>query len=517
MQKLPIGVQSFTSLRRDDLLYVDKTAQLLKLIENGRRYFLSRPRRFGKSLTLSTLEAMFSGKAELFRGLAAEGWVKEQYKDPRSVVRIDMSSLRMYSTAEELNNSLVKGLEDFAFLHDLDIPSERTGSGALLKLILTLYKKFGPVVVLIDEYDKPILDNIDNLEKAEEMRKVLRSFYGILKSCDEYVRFVFITGISKFSKMGVFSAMNNLLDISLNEDYADIVGYTQKELEENFTEWIDLTASKMNVSCREMLTRVKDYYDGFSFDGKTRLYNPFSILSFFATGRFSNYWYASGSSSFIVNYMRSHLISDPEIYRHFAVSAYFLDNYEIERATPESFLYQSGYLTIEKWEEDQITLNYPNVEVYKSITRMYLEDVYKVDSYISIGSELWKSLSSRKLPETLELYNTALAGISYEDFSKRDEFWYRSLFLMLLRGAGITVYGEIHTHKGRADMLVKFPKLSVIFEFKFAKTSSEVAQKMLEGKRQMEEREYAKSYNLEGCEVITAVIVVDDENRRAVI
>jgi hypothetical protein len=134
---------------------------------------------------------------------------------------------------------------------------------------------------LIDEYDKPILDNINDLEKAEEMRKVLRSFYGILKSCDEYVRFVFITGISKFSKMGVFSAMNNLLDISLNEDYADIVGYTQKELEENFAEWIDLTASKMNVSRREMLTRVKDYYDGFSFDGKTRLYNPFSILSFF--------------------------------------------------------------------------------------------------------------------------------------------------------------------------------------------------------------------------------------------
>ncbi|MBQ7528502.1 AAA family ATPase [bacterium] len=514
MQKLPIGVQSFGKLREYNLIYVDKTARLLKLVNNGFRYFLSRPRRFGKSLTLSTLEAMFAGKAELFRGLAAEEWVKEQSKNPSPVLRIDMSSLRDYSTAEELNDSLVKCLEDLAFLHDVQIAAERTGSGALLRLILTLYKKFGSVVILIDEYDKPILDNIKDLAKAEEMRGVLRSFYGVLKSCDEYLRFVFITGISKFSKMGVFSAMNNLFDISLIESYSDIVGYTQGELEENFKEWIDLTASKINIDCSEILARLKDYYDGFSFDGKTRLYNPFSILNFFATSKFSNYWYVSGSSSFIVNYMKSHLISDPEVYRHFAVSADFLDNYEIERAKPESFLYQSGYLTIENWEEDQITLNYPNVEVYKSITRMYLEDIYKVESYISLGSELWKTLSSGKILEATEIYNRALAGIPYEDFAKRDEYWYRSLFLMLLRGAGITAFGEIHTHKGRSDLLIKFPQVSIILEFKFAKKSSEVEQKIAEGKQQLQERDYAKGYGVEGCEVVSAVVVADDERHQ---
>ncbi|MBQ7529248.1 PD-(D/E)XK nuclease domain-containing protein, partial [bacterium] len=302
----------------------------------------------------------------------------------------------------------------------------------------------------------------------------------------------------------------------LIEDYADVVGYTQNELEENFQKWINLTASKMGISHREILAKVKDYYDGFSFDGKTRLYNPFSILNFFATGKFNNYWYVSGSSTFIINYMRSHSISDPEIYRHCIVSADFLDNYEIERAKPESFLYQSGYLTIEKWEEDQITLDYPNIEVYKSITRMYLEDIYRVDSYVSLGSELWKYLSNGDISKAVELYNTALAGIPYEDFAKRDEYWYRSLFLMLLRGAGITAFGEVHTHKGRSDMLISFSQFKVILEFKFAKKSSEVEEKMAEGERQMREREYSKSYNIEGGKVMTAVAVADDEKRQVV-
>ena len=517
MQKLPIGIQNFEKLRRENYLYVDKTGKLLDLISRGEKYFLSRPRRFGKSLTLSTFESMFSGKHELFKGLAAEEWVKKQAADPRPVIRLDMSGLRAYATAEELNDALVKGLEDFAFLHDIQIPSEKTGSGALLKLILILYKKFGPVVVLIDEYDKPILDNLNDLEKAEEMRKVLRSFYVVLKSCDEYLRFVFITGISKFSKMGVFSAMNNLFDISLSKDCADIVGYTQSELEDNFNEWINLAASKVNINSSELLKKLRDYYDGFCFDGKTHLYNPFSILNFFAMGEFGNYWYVSGSSTFIVNYMKSHSISDPDIYRHFTVSADFSDSYEIERAKPESFLYQSGYLTIEKWEGDQITLNYPNVEVYRSITRMYLEDIYRVERYITLGSELWKALSSGDMPKAVELYNTALAGIPYEDFAKRDEYWYRSLLLMLLRGAGISALGEIHSCKGRADVLINFPKLSVVLEFKFAPKSSEVEKKMLEGEKQLEDREYTKSYNTEGRKVVAAVIVADDERRQAVI
>ena len=424
-----------------------------------------------------------------------------------------MSSLGRCKTSDDLNEAIIDELKNIAEDYAVEIRESSSCERMLKNLLRSLNKGYGPVVVLIDEYDKFILDNINNLKKAEEMREILRSFYGVLKSCDEYLSFVFITGISKFSKMGVFSAMNNLEDISLDEDYSDIVGYTQKELEDNFAAWIESVSRKMKIEINLFLEQLKDYYYGFSFDGKVKLYNPFSIMQCLKKAEFDNYWYVSGSSTFIVNYMKSHSISDPDTYRHFAVSANFLDSHEIEKAKPESFLYQSGYLTIEKRENEQIILDYPNWEIYKSITRMYLEDIYRVDSYISLGSELWKTLSDGNISKAVELYNTALAAIPYEDFTHRDEYWYRSLFLMLLRGAGITALGEVHIHKGRADMLVKFPQMSLVLEFKFAENSSEVEQKVAVGKRQMEDREYAKSYCLEGHNVITAVIVADDEKR----
>ena len=273
MRELPIGIQDFEMLRRDNLLYVDKTERLLELIKNGRRYFLSRPRRFGKSLTLSTLEAMFGGKAELFGGLAAEEWVKEQAEKPLPVLRFDMSA-REATSAETLRDSLkmmtLRSAKQFGIELISDMLNDRLG-----ELLEGLYKRCGGAVVLIDEYDKPILDSITDLKKANAMREVLCSFYTALKSCDKYLRFVFITGISKFSKVGVFSAMNNLLDISLTERYGDLTGYTQNELEKYFEEWISFAAAKNQLSRSEILERLKEYYDGFSFDGAARLYNPY--------------------------------------------------------------------------------------------------------------------------------------------------------------------------------------------------------------------------------------------------
>ncbi len=346
MQTLPIGVQDFVQLRRDNLLYVDKTAKLLELIENGRRYFLSRPRRFGKSLTLSTLGAMFEGRKELFKSLAAEQWVTQQAEKPFPVLRLDMSSLGSYRDREGLNQNLVQRLEEIAEDNDLELKTAADCEGMLRQLIRSAFKRGGSVVFLIDEYDKPILDNLLDLKRAEEMREVLRSFYAVLKSCDEYLRFVFITGISKFSKMGVFSAMNNLQDISASHIYSDIVGYTQNELEYYFSDRIEALAQSMSITKDELNNKIRKYYDGFSFDGSVRLYNPFSILNFFFDGTFKNYWYTSGSPTFIVRYMKQHQINDPEEYRHIEVSSDFADTHEIEYSTPESFLYQSGYLTI---------------------------------------------------------------------------------------------------------------------------------------------------------------------------
>ncbi|MBR2209265.1 MAG: AAA family ATPase [Synergistaceae bacterium] len=515
MQELPIGIQDFEMLRRDNLLYVDKTARLLELIKNGRRYFLSRPRRFGKSLTLSTLEAMFSGRVELFNVLFAVSWVQERSKNPLPVLRFDISACET-GTVSLFKQSLKEMLSRFARRFNVDFHS-KTISGMFQDLIEGVYKSKGYIVLLIDEYDKPILDNIGNIKKAEKLRSELRSFYSVLKSFD-YFRFIFLTGISKFSKVGVFSVLNNLLDISLSGQYGDITGYTQEELEGNFVEWIDLTASKMGMSRSEILERLRDYYDGFSFNGDTRLYNPFSILSFFAMGEFNNYWYESGSPSFIVEWMKRHKIQEPEDYRHKVVMNNFVNSEEIERADPSSFLFQSGYLTIEKKQDRLLTLDYPNREVLDSISTMYLKLVYKVEGYAMLGNEIWKALREGDISEVVNLYNVALGGIAYDDYSKnRNEFWYRSMLVMLLRGAGIISYSEPHTSLGRADVVINFQDKIIVLEFKFAKHNSDVEKMKREGEQQIQERHYAQSYAKSNREIITAVIVADGEKRQVVL
>lgn len=518
MQKLPIGIQSFEILRERNYLYVDKTDRLLDLIMRGERYFLSRPRRFGKSLTLSTLEEMFKGSVELFRGLKAEQWVEVQAKHPSPVLRLDMSSLRVYTNGEELNSAIAKRLEDFALFNDINVPVEQSSGGMLLRIIHKLYKQYGQVVVLIDEYDKPILDNLNDLRKANDVREVLRSFYTVLKSCDEYLRFVLLTGISRFSKVGVFSSMNNLNDISSDERYGDIAGYTQKELEESFDDRIIDVSERLKLSREEILARLKYYYDGFSFDGVIRLYNPFPILQCLDKASFSNYWYTSGSPSFIVKWMQEHQIKDPEEYRHIVVNGNdFISVQEIEQADAASLLYQSGYLTIEKKEEQLLTLDYPNKEVLNSLSSMYLKLIYRVEGYALLGNEIWKALRQGDISEIVRLYNTAIASIPYDDFIKnRNEYWYRSMFVMLLRGAGIISYSEPHTSKGRADVVLTFKDIVVVLEFKFAKTGADVERLQAEGITQLQNREYSKGYDTEGQSVIYAVLAADDEHRQII-
>ena len=516
---LPIGIQSFEKLRKGNYLYVDKSKRLLELVTSSPWCFLSRPRRFGKSLTLSTLDAMFSGKAELFKGLAVEEWVTEQANHPSPVLRFDISSLQAYSSAESLDRAIILRLKEFAENHEtaLTIDENEHCGEIFRKIILALFKKGGLVVVLIDEYDKPMLDNIGDLNKANAMRMVLRSFYTVLKSCDEYLRFVMLTGISKFSKTGVFSAMNNLQDISINRRYGDIVGYTQAELEENFSRWIDDAATALSLNRQGLLDKIKDYYDGFSFDGVTRLYNPFSILNFFSEQRFGNYWYKSGSPSFIVTYMKQHGINDPSEYSHIEVSADFMDSHEIESSTPESFLYQSGYLTIEEKRGDTLVLDYPNYEVRKSIIRMYLDSVYHIKNYITLGDKLWQALGEGDVAEAVRLYNIALSGLPYTDFAKQDEHFYRSLFVMMLRGASITVSGEVQTNLGQSDAVILLSKRVVVLEFKFAKGGTGIKRLRQEGQKQIEEKNYAKPYDAENRAITTAVIVINGKKREAVL
>ena len=512
MKKLPIGVQDFVQLRQDNLLYVDKTGILKELIENGRRYFLSRPRRFGKSLMLSTFDAMFRGRKEYFKGLAAEEWVTRQSENPSPVLRLDISSLKLTDSVT-IEQALSEMIERTARRNKVELHSQSM-TGKLIDLIEEISSQ-GQVIVLVDEYDKPILDNLSDIRKAHEMREVLRSFYTVLKSCDEYLRFVLITGISKFSKMGVFSAMNNLEDISMDKSCGDIAGYTQGELEYYFADWLEAASADMGITHDELIERLRDYYDGFSFDGRTRLYNPFSILQCLKKGEFRNYWYESGSPSFIVEWMKEHQILDPEEYRHIVINSNdFISAQEIEQADAASFLYQSGYLTIEKKEELLLTLDYPNREVRNSLSSMYLKLVYRVEGYALLGNQIWKALREGDIPEIVRLYNTALGGVAYEDYGKNvNEFWYRSMFVMLLRGAGIISYSEPHTSKGRADVVIQFKNLTVVLEFKISKTSAGVEEMKHVGAQQIVERGYAESYGGDGREIVTAVLVADAEKR----
>ena len=282
LQILPAGIQYFEDIRLYNNIYVDKTQHLLNLIQSGRRFFLSRPRRFGKSLTISTLEAMFQGKFELFHGLVAEQWVKDKKNNPSFVLHLDLSLIGKFETEEELNELLVDYLDEIIEDKNLKVKHTNTPDTYLKKIIRSAYEQYGKIVILIDEYDKPILDNIVDEKKIAYIRSTLHSFYSILKACDKYIYFVFITGISRFAKIGIFSSINNLVDITFSSDYGSIVGYTQDELEHYFQDWIKITSEKLNIPISNLLLKMEEYYDGFCFDGETKLYNPFSILNFFS-------------------------------------------------------------------------------------------------------------------------------------------------------------------------------------------------------------------------------------------
>ena len=418
----------------------------------------------------------------------------------------------------EFEESFISYLKDYIYINDIDVEIKNSAGDFLRSIILNLYKKYGKVVVLIDEYDKPILDNITSTENAKTMRDKLHSIYNIIKNCDKYIYFLFITGISKFSKTGVFSAMNNLLDISFANEYSDIVGYTQKELEEYFADWIDDTASSLNEKPSEILSGLKKYYDGFSFDGKTRLYNPFSILCYFRLKRYANYWYDSGSPSFIIDWMKTHGVKNPESLRHIEVNANFISSHDIEIAELSSFLYQSGYLTIEKIDGSMLTLDFPNKEVLESISTLYLSDIYSIKDCVEIGNNIWDALKKGEMQRIVDFFNVALSELPYDGLEDQiNEYFFRALFLMLLRCVGIIAYAEVHTFKGRSVIVIQFEQQVVVIEFKFAPTSAEVNAKRQEGIAQIRSRDYAKPYGGEGRAVSAFVVVADGQLRQAVL
>ena len=375
MSKLyPIGIQNFESLRKDGYLYVDKTRLIYQLVKTGRYYFLSRPRRFGKSLLISTLEAYYQGKKELFEGLAIEQLEKDWIKHP--ILHLDLN-IEKYDTPESLDHILNDNLEHWESLYGTR-PSEVSFSLRFAGIIQRAYEQTGQrVVILVDEYDKPMLQAIGNEELQKYFRNTLKPFYGVLKSKDGCIKLGFLTGVTKFGKISIFSDLNNLIDISMDEQYVELCGITEKEIHDNMEEDLYILADKQKMTYEEVCTELKECYDGYHFvEDSIGIYNPFSLLNTFYKMKFGSYWFETGTPTYLVKLLKDNNFCLPDLTSE-GVTAETLTDVEPFKDNPIAVIYQSGYLTIKEYDEEFniYRLGFPNKEVAEGFIK-YLVPYY---------------------------------------------------------------------------------------------------------------------------------------------
>ena len=481
MKKLPIGLQDFARLRQEGYLYVDKTELLYQLATSGVYYFLSRPRRFGKSLLVSTLAELFQGQQELFEGL----WVHDRWDWNKTypVVHLSMNSLGYKEVG--LEKALMLRLEKIAAHYGLILQSE-ANSLRLQELIELLHDSFGKAVVLIDEYDKPILDYLDDLPQATHHRELLKSFYAVLKDADPHLRFVLLTGVSKFSRVSIFSELNNLKDLTVHSQYATLLGYTQAELEHYFADRIEQLAP--DFGGREaLLDQIKQWYNGYSWDAKHFVYNPFSILNFFDRATFENFWFETGTPTFLIKLLNQERQYDLEDVQ---ARPLVFSSFELERIQPLALLFQTGYVTIKAVDKNRIyTLSYPNYEVKDSLLQYLLAEYshqYPSDTSL-LAFQMKQALEQGDITEFAVTLNSLFASIPYQIFIADKEAYYHSITFLALSLVGSFVQVEVSQAKGRPDAVVHTEQTIYVLEFKLDK-SAEVA---LE---QIREKGYAQSY-----------------------
>ena len=360
-QKLPIGIQHFRDIRENNFLYVDKTEAIFRLTESGKFFFLSRPRRFGKSLTLSTLKALFQGQKELFDGL----WVQDHWDwtQQHPVVHIGFSSIGYKELG--LEKAIEIQLRKIAKSEAVNL--EGKGISQLFKELIEKLSSQNEVVLLIDEYDKPIIDYLDDIPQAKAHQKILKSFYSIIKDAGTHIRFLMITGVSKFSKVSIFSELNNLEDITVDWRFSALVGLTQEEVEHNFEAHLQASQERLKINRAQLLKEVKDWYNGYSWDGEVFVYNPFSLLNFFHKSAFLNFWFATGTPTFLVRLLKKRQDIN---FEKIEVDQSIFESYDIDNLDTLPLLFQTGYTTIKSIEEFGIyLLDYPNREVKESLLR----------------------------------------------------------------------------------------------------------------------------------------------------
>jgi hypothetical protein len=508
MKKLPTGIQSFEDIRTNNYLYVDKTEHLYRLVVTGKIYFLSRPRRFGKSLTISTLEALFTGRKELFEGLYIHNKWDWDRKYP--VIRIDWSKIR-HETPEELERSLLIRLKIIARKNKIEMLSEYA-SDYLGELIEELQQKTGEkVVILIDEYDVPILDAIGkSSEEIETLRKALHNIYKALKGADEHIKFIFLTGVSKFAGLSVFSALNNPKDITLSEKYAAVCGITQDELESNFAEYIDLATEKLSATREELLDKMRKWYNGYSWDGKTFVYNLVSIMNFFDEMKFGSYWFATGTPTFLITLLkkRNHIESFLQPVR---TSEAVFSSYDPERLETLPLLFQTGYLTVKKitTEEDDsriYRLEPPNHEVRNAFIE-HLAKAYselEMDEMTELRNNMRhriKTCDSEGLERSLK---AMIARVPYRLHIEAEKY-YHSLLLAWFHFLGFKPQGELSTNIGRIDMVWKLTDTTVVTEIKHS-LDKKLDTLLDEATRQIRDRKYYEAYLDERSKTVLVAI-----------
>ena len=486
---------NFKDIITEDVLYVDKTRECYDMVSafNG-QFFLSRPRRFGKSLTLSALKSIFSGNKELFKGLYI--YDKEYDWKIYPIIHLSMNALSA-ETAEEYDAHLNIALKRIA--KDQGVTLDHSSSSQNFKeLILLLSKTNGKVVVLIDEYDKAILDNVNNLEECKRIRTLLKQFYGQIKACEEYIRFSFITGVSKFTQVSVFSDLNNLTDITMDKNFATICGFTQEECEHYFAEWIVENAEELEMTKPAYLAKLKVWYNGIRFSEKhICVYNPVSFSKAMMNCDFKNYWFETGTPTFLLELLKDRDF-DLSLLDNLKVNAGVFSSYEIENLDPIALLFQTGYLTIKDYDDksQEYTLSYPNREVAESFSdRLISTYSTKPASMVSIVfRDLYESLHENDMDRFFDALKSYYADIDY-DLKHKTEKCYQLIFYLIFSNLNYRVDMEVKTNKGRMDAVVETPKYIYIFEVKLDKSPEEAI-------NQIKEREYFQKYMLSSKEVI---------------
>ena len=502
---LPTGMSSLREIRARDCYYVDKTDHARRLVEGGKYYFLSRPRRFGKSLLVDTLQELFEGSEELFRGLAVHGEWDWSARHP--VVRLDFSGVGRFDTPDGVRGTLERQLAATERRAGLE-PGPAGAAVRFHELIEALHERTGQrAVVLVDEYDKPILDALGDRELALANRDFLRSLYGTIKACDRHLRFVFLTGVSKFSQAGLFSGLNNLTDITLAPEFSDICGYTDAELDAVFAPELEGLDRK----------EIQRWYNGYNWRGEDKVYNPFDILLLFETREFEAHWFRTGTPTFLADLLSRRRVATLALEGMVADDA-LLSAIDVDRIPVEALLFQTGYLTIASEERDEdarlYRLDYPNHEVKRSLNALLLETMAPDATVAAESRELRRLMRSNDFAGVENLFRTFLAGIPNEWYATGMagyEAHYASVFYSHFAAAGMDVRAEESTARGRSDLAVLYNGNVYLFEFKIADGKPEGR-----ALAQIRERGYADKYRRPGVPIHLVGVEFGREERNIV-